>query len=115
MLAQKNRLTQKNEYVRVQKLGKYLNRESFGLGYFNRKDKEPTRFGFVISKNVSPNASKRNYIKRSIDETLRMNMVNIKNGYDCVFVVHKEAAGKYMKDLMPEVISILQSTQLLKK
>lgn len=114
MLAQKNRLTQKNEFVRVQKLGKYLDGESFGLGYFNRKDSDPIRFGFVISKSVSPNASKRNYIKRSIDETLRMNMVNIKNGFDCVFVVHPEAAKKYMKDLMPEVVLILNKTKLVK-
>lgn len=115
MLAQKNRLSEKKDFTRVQKLGKFTPSESFGLGFYNRKDKGPTRFGFVISKNVSQNASKRNYIKRALGESLRQNMYNIKEGYDGVFVVRPEAATKYMTDLMPEVIAILKKSKLLIK
>lgn len=114
MLALKNRLTEKKDFKRVEANGKVFQSESFGLAIYNRRDNEPSRFGFVISKNVSPNASKRNYIKRALGESLRQNMYNIKDGYDCVFLVKPTAATKYMSDLMPEIVEILRKNKLLK-
>lgn len=114
MLALKNRLTEKKDYSRVQKLGSINQGDSFGLAIFNRKDQDPPRFGFVISKNVSPNASKRNYIKRALSESLVQNMYNIKEGFDCVFLVKPTASTKYMTDLMPEVVEILRKSKLLR-
>lgn len=114
MLAQINRLTEKKDYVRVQKLGKFCPGEFFGLGYFKRKDDLPTRFGYVVSKTVSPNASKRNYIKRALGESLRQNMYRVKNGYDCVIVVKPEASKKFMAELMNEVVKTLIATKIAK-
>lgn len=114
MLSTKNRLTAKKDFDCVQKNGRMTQSESFGVLVYNRKDENPTRFGIVISKKVSPLANKRNYIKRAISESLRQNISKMKDGYDGVFLVKPEASKKYMNELMPETVEVIKKARLFK-
>lgn len=114
MLSVKNRLTAKKDFDRVQRDGRMFQSESFGVLLYNRKDDEPSRFGVVVSKKVSPLANKRNYIRRAISESLRQNISKMKDGYDGVILVKVEASKKYMNDLMAETIEASKKARLFK-
>jgi len=114
MLAYKNRLVKDRDFGRVKREGVIVQSDSFGLAILDRKDEEPSRFGVVVSTNISPLANKRNYIKRALTESLRQNMSRIKDGYDCVLLVKQSANKKYMSELMPEVIEAVKKAKLTK-
>lgn len=114
MLSLGNRLTDESDFKRVKYKGRVVQSTSYALATYFRGDTEPSRFGFVVSKNVSKNASKRNMIKRALSEALRHNLTYIKDGYDIVFLAKPAAGGKYVADLMGEVREVLVRAKLLK-
>jgi ribonuclease P protein component len=83
MLLKKNRLTQEKQIKKVLQSGK-----PFLTKFFNFKviknDLPETRFCIIISKKVSKLATKRNRIKRQVSEVIRLNLPNIKTGFDMV-------------------------------
>ena len=87
---------------------------SFGEGVLDRKDNEPSLFGFVISTKISKLAVTRNKIKRILSETVRLNYENIKDGYDIVFLLKPVAVKKESRQLVSETEAALQKTNLLK-
>lgn len=99
MLSQEYRLKAAKDFTKVKKEGKAYKNKYFTLIKLFRKDSNPTRFGFVVSKAVSPHATKRNRIKRVLDEALRQNIIYIKNGYDCVVIAHIGADRAYTTDI----------------
>lgn len=92
MLASKNRLKKKINFARIEIDGKMIQSKSFGMGIYNRKDDDPTRFGFIISTKISKKAVVRNKIKRIMAEVIRKNIINLKNGYDVLFLIKHHAA-----------------------
>ena len=63
----------------------------------DRKDKDNSRFGFIISTRISKKAVVRNKIKRTISDYIRININMIKNGLDVVFLI-KPAILKLNKE-----------------
>ena len=86
MLPSKNRLKKKINFARIEIDGSMYQSKSFGMGVFN-----PSRFGFIISTKISKKAVIRNRIKRIMAEVIRKNLVNIKNGYDVLFLIKHQA------------------------
>lgn len=113
MLARHNRLTKKEEFEAVKEHGKVLQSESFFFSYLKRDDKDPSRFGFVVTKKISPLSTARNKATRSMREGVRQTVSYIKPGYDIVMVAKPIIIRKYTNDLMREVDLVLQKAKLL--
>ncbi|MBL7036820.1 ribonuclease P protein component [Candidatus Microgenomates bacterium] len=114
MLPSKYRLKKRSSFARVELQGNISQFPSFGMGTIERKDLEPTLFGFVISTKISKLAVTRNKIKRILSDAVRVNYESIKPGYDVVFLVKPIAAKKESGVLTSEVMQALQKTNLLK-
>lgn len=99
MLASKYRLKKKINFARVEIDGKMIQSRSFGMGVYNRKDDEASRFGFIISTKISKKAVIRNRIKRTMSDSIRKNIDKIKKGYDVVFLL-KPLAVKIDKETL---------------
>lgn len=114
MLSIDNRLKKDVDFERVKQKGVVVQSTSFSLAVFNRGDSEPSRFGFVISKGISKNATKRNMIKRALSESLRHSISYVKDGYDCVFLAKPAGVTRYMADLMDEVQEVIKKAKIVK-
>ncbi len=113
MLSRQNRLTSKEDFENVKNNGKTLQAESFLFSYVNRGDKNPSRFGFIVSKKISPHATARNKAVRGLREGVRQTITYVKSGHDCVLVAKPIIIRKYTNDLMREVDLMLQKAKLM--
>jgi len=86
MLPHSNRLTGKENYERVARQGKVFQSENFGVAYVSRGDKNPSRYGFVISTKISKDATERNRVKRILREVVRQSLFECKAGFDVAFL-----------------------------
>src|SRR5258708_36076577 len=102
MLARGSRLTTTQQFEKLRKDGKLLQSDSFSLVYLNRKDENPTRFGFIVSTKVSKNATSRNKVKRALREGVRQAFTKISTAYDCVFLAMPITVRKYTDELIRE-------------
>jgi ribonuclease P protein component len=99
MLASKYRLKKKVNFARIEIDGQLVQSKSFGMGIYNRKDEDPSRFGFIISTKISKRAVIRNRIKRIMSEVVRRNLDKLKNGFDVLFLV-KPSIVKLERELL---------------
>ena len=112
MLARKFTLKSRTDFAKVKKEGKPVPSDSYTLLVCYRGDREPSRFGFIISTQVSKKASLRNRAKRALSEGVRFVSFNIKPGYDCLFLGKSIIVKKYTQDLMTEVAYTLKKARL---
>lgn len=112
MLARQFNLSDRKNFERVEKEGQILQSESFGLGVFDRQDKESSHFGFVVSTKISKEAVQRNRIKRALSEAVRFEMGYVKPGYDVVFLAKGICVKKSTDELMREVKEALKKAGL---
>ncbi len=113
MLAKKYRLSGSKDYERIQAVGTIFQSECFGIAYFDRKDGEPSRFGFVVSTKIAKDAVDRNRFKRAMSEAVRMCSTQTRNGYDVVFLAKTTIARKPTSGVMKEVQSSLSTIGIL--
>lgn len=114
MLAKKHRLTDTNDFKKVQKEGKVFQSADFGIAFFDRQDDDPSRFGFVVSTKISKDASDRNRIRRAMSEAVRTSALDIKNGLDIVFLAKLSVARSPTDKIMRDVKSALKEGGLTK-
>ncbi|OGM56209.1 ribonuclease P protein component [Candidatus Woesebacteria bacterium RIFCSPHIGHO2_12_FULL_46_16] len=114
MLARQFTLRETKNFERVEAQGKMFQSESFGLGFFNREDSEPSRFGFIVSTKISKEAVQRNRIKRALSEAVRYEMAYLKPGHDAVFLAKGVSTKKSTDALMHEVKEALGKAGLTK-
>lgn len=115
MLEDKYRLTSKLDFDKVKARGETHQSNSFILGFYKRKDStRPSRFGFIVSTNISKDAVIRNKARRGLREGVRHNLSFMKTGYDCVFVAKPVIARQYTDQVLREVKNALSATKLLK-
>jgi len=115
MLARQYNLKGKDNFENVEKKGKIYQSESFGLAYLKREDNKGSKFGFVISKKVSGEATHRNRIKRAMAESVRFSLTDIKEGYDFVFLAKQISTKKSTDEIMKEVRNCLEKAGFIKK
>lgn len=108
MLAQKYRLKENRDFRRVKDQGKLFHSTSFSVCVLDRKDNEPSRYGFVVTSKVLPNASKRTVVKRALSEGIRINLKDLRDGYDVVFLAKTAVIKKYTSELMVEAVEALK-------
>lgn len=103
MLASANKLTGSKNFEKVKEEGGLFQRKWFGISILDRKDKKPSRFGFIVSKKIAKEAVQRNRVKRALREAVRYSLSRIKPGYDVVFLTKKSILKKSTDDIMNEV------------
>ncbi len=114
MLAKKFKLTGAKDYARVQTEGKVFQSDSFGIAYVERGDKEPSKFGFIVSTKIAKDAVDRNRFKRAMSEAVRIDSINLVPGYDVVFLAKTSIYRVSTTDIMKEVRSSLRKAGLMK-
>ena len=113
MLPKVNRLGSKNEFELVKKKGKLFQSKSFGAIVYNREDKTPSRFGFIVSKKVSRKAVDRNKAKRKLRNVISEQLENIDYGFDLLILAKKGALSQNFEGVKKEMNSILISANLI--
>lgn len=111
MLTKKYRLTNKNDFEKVFKLGRGRYGKILGIK-FAENNLENSRFGFIVSKKVSPKAVVRNKIKRQVRGIIQSNLSNIKNGLDIIIICHPEIIGKNYQEIEKEMSQIIREIGL---
>jgi ribonuclease P protein component len=114
MLAKKFKLTGAKDYAKVQSDGKVFQSDNFGIAYLDRKDKDTSRFGFIISTKIAKDAVDRNRCKRAMSEAVRIDSVNLVEGYDVVFLAKTSISNASTTEIMKEVSSSLRKAGLMK-
>ena len=113
MLAAKYILTGAKNFARVEENGQLFQSESFGVAVYQRGDKDFSRFGFIVSNKISPDAVQRNRIKRALKEAIRQNWVDVVYGLDAVFLAKPVSLRKSTVDLMSETKETLKKIKIL--
>ncbi len=114
MLAKKYRLTATSDFKRVQDQGTIFQSANFGIAILDRKDTDPSRFGFVISTKVQKDAVDRNTVRRHMSETVRLLAKDIKDGRDVVFLAKTSVIRVPAEVLVREVRAAVKESGLLK-
>jgi ribonuclease P protein component len=113
MLNSKYRLKKKINFARIEIDGAMHQSKSFGMGIYDRKDGEESRFGFIISTKISKKAVVRNRIKRIMSEVIRINLNKLKNGYDVLFLIKHQAVKMNKIELENETYeTIIKNIQI---
>ena len=113
MLARTYSLKGQENFEKVEKEGKLVRFDSFGLAYLKRNDSDVPRFGFIVSLKVSKDAVQRNRIKRALSEAVRLMVNDTKKGYDVVFLARPESARRGTDVLMRETQAAFIKAELL--
>ncbi|KKU12403.1 MAG: Ribonuclease P protein component [Candidatus Woesebacteria bacterium GW2011_GWA1_45_8] len=111
MLPKPYQLT-KVDFEKVEKDGKIIQLESFGVAYLDRGDAEPSRFGFIVSNKIARDAVDRNRIKRALREAVRQSVWQTKKGTSVLFLTKTTIANKATDEIMNEVRRALKELKL---
>ncbi len=114
MLAKKHRLTGSKEFKRVQDEGRVFQSENFGIAFLDRKDADPSRFGFVVSTKIAKDAVDRNRFKRAMSEAVRTSSTESNNGFDVVFLAKTSIVKHPTSEIMKEVKVSLKEIGIIK-
>lgn len=107
------RLRFNKDFQYTYKRGKSLG-HSLLVMIYRKNNIKNTRIGFSISKKFG-NAVKRNKIKRQLREILTKELDNLKNGYDIIFVVRKNAQNAAFSKLEKAVYNLIRRANLYKE
>lgn len=114
MLPDQYRLRKSQDFETVREKGRVFQSESFALAAAKREDREPPRFGFVVSTKISKKATLRNRVKRALREAVRHLLVYLPRGQDFVFLAKSVSVNKTTDEIMREVKIIFQENEFLK-
>ncbi|NCF75381.1 MAG: ribonuclease P protein component [Xanthomonadaceae bacterium] len=113
MLLKKNRLQHRKDFDNAFKSSKGVFAKIIGIK-FVVNNLENSRFGIIISNKISKKAVIRNKIKRQIREIIRLNLDNIKKGFDIVIITRIGIVGKKYQEIEKNILEIFKKTKLLK-
>src|SRR5271157_3663619 len=112
MLAKKFKLTGAKNFDRVQKEGRVYQSADFGIARYSRNDNEPSRFAFIVSTKIAKDAVDRNRFKRAMSEAVRLISIDLKPGYDVIFLAKTSISRVPTADIMKEVRVALKESGL---
>ena len=72
-----------------------------------------SRFGFVIGKKIDKRSVVRNRTKRVIRSCIEELLEKIKEGYDMLFILQKNAVDKKRHEFASEIEKVLSEKQLI--
>jgi len=112
VLPKVNRLVKKKDFDLVFKNGESA-RDGFLIVKMLKNNLPESRFGFVISKKISPKATVRNKIKRRLGDAVSGNLKNLKKSADVVVITLPGIEKKEFEDLLNTVNSSLRKIKLI--
>lgn len=112
-MKKKYRLRQNKDFQYTYKRGRSLGHHLLVLIY-RRTNQSTARIGFSITKKFG-NAVQRNRIKRQLREIVRSRIDQIKNGYDIILVVRKNAKDVSYWELDGAVHNLLSRARLYRE
>lgn len=113
MLSKEYRLTKQKDFEKVFKRGKSYSYSFLKLKII-KNNLSTSRFGFVVSLKISKKAAVRNRIRRQLNEIARLELKQIKAGFDIVILTQKEIFGKKYLEIEQILILLLKKSNLLK-
>ena len=113
MLARKHRLSKSKDCKKILSKGRSFFSPSFRIKYL-ANNLENFRTTVVVSAKISKKAAVRNHLKRQVREILRLNLKQIKPGYDLLVSLNKQALQKDYQQLAKELLANLSRARLLK-
>ncbi|MFA5358597.1 MAG: ribonuclease P protein component [Patescibacteria group bacterium] len=115
MLSKEFRIRKDKEIKTILGKGKGFYSKVFGIKFLPNQA-AVSRFCFVVSNKVSKQATKRNTLKRKVNEIIRLNLKKIKPGIDLVIMARTGAdiLSKDYKELERELFWALNKSGLTK-
>lgn len=112
MLAKTNRLRKEREIKQVWKLGVSYSTPWLTLRKLKNEYKT-SRFGIIVSNKIAKKSTIRNKIKRRLREAIRLSLVNIKQGFDCLIIVRQSLVNQKYKTVKQELGNLFKRAKLL--
>ena len=109
MLQKGARLRKNKDFSLVFKKGKGCKGEFIDIK-IARNNQDESRFGFIVSRNLSKNATARNKVKRRLRELIRKRVEKIKGGLDIILIARPGILTKKTVELEKEVETLLIKT-----
>ncbi len=105
------RLRRNSDFQRVRHIGKSHASPLMVLAFL-RNELEYSRFGFVVNKRLGK-AVRRNKIKRRMREATRLQMPQIKPGFDVVLIARKRSGQASYVEISRALERLLKTANLL--
>lgn len=112
MLKKENRLRKREDLEKL--FGKRSRSSNYllSVSFLGNKRKE-SRFAFVVGARVSKNAVDRNRLRRQLREIARLNVKQVKGGFDVAVSVKTAALGKEYGELEKAFFNAMRRAGLL--
>lgn len=105
------RLRTNRDFDKVYKHGKNYWNKNLTI-YVRKNDLEKTRFGYCITKKIG-NSVVRNKVRRKMQEIIRLEFQDIKNGYDIVIIPKKNTVDIGYKEMESSINHLLKKSRML--
>lgn len=99
------------QFRKVYRSGKSYSNQLLVLYIFKNRE-GINNIGISVSKKVGKSVT-RSRVKRLIKESYRKNMINVKQGYNLVFIARVSSNGKGYKEIDTSLVNLLRKSGLL--
>lgn len=106
-----NIIAHNSEFRRIYASGKGIPERNLVM-YASPRRLTHARFGVSVSGKVG-NAVVRNRLRRQIKEIIRLNLSNISDEYDIIFIVRPRCAGSNFAEIRASIMYLLKKRRLL--
>lgn len=113
MLPKINRLSKEDFEIAFKKRGKFLKKGFLKLKLV-QNNLDIIRFGISCGAKISNKASRRNRIKRQLNEIVRLNFASLESGYDILIIPEPEIIQRSFQETSSLLIEALQELGIMK-
>lgn len=113
MLPKENRLKKNSQFTYIYKHGQSRHSKFLSVSYLKTKY-QPFKIGFTVSKKIGKSVI-RSKVKRYLREATRLELKNINNGYNYVFIAREGIDQNNLDTLRKIIVELLQKAGLYKK
>jgi len=113
MLSRKYKLKRDNDFRKVFKQGRYYHGNFIRIKIL-KNELDVSRFGFIVGLKISKKATERNKIRRRLEQAVRLNLNQIKDGFDVVVLAEKEIKEKEYLSIEEVLLNLFQKAKLWK-
>ena len=112
MLAQKRRI-KKDSFSLIMKEGLFLHTPGLYIRVLDRKDDQPSLFGFVVPSKVCKTSVGRHFLKRQMTAVVEKKLTNIRPGFSTIFFLKKDFRLITGYNLESEILELLERAKIL--
>lgn len=107
------RLSQKKDYERIHKFGKFFGQDFLAIKVI-KNNLNVSRFGFLVGLKISKKATVRNKVKRRLRESVRLKLEKVRPGFDIVVFVRPEIVKKDYWEINETIKKVLGKAGLIR-